>query len=192
MKIRVTKEKGWYRNKLGEVFEVVGRNKYNSGWTVKVWNTDACEWDNTTHFISDGNYEVVGADVQPKVHEIDGKQYVEVDRKAEVGDKIVSLVTLIDIHEGGIYEVTFIGEDGDPHFIDDVGHGWHMNGIEQYRVLEPVEPTKSIVDILANLSQKIVELEKRIVELESDPYEIIFTSAQVESIIRMTSGGAND
>jgi len=220
MKIRVTAEKGWYRNKLGEVFEVVGRNKYNTGWTVKVWKTDACEWDATTYFISDGSYEVVEDDTQPKVHEIDGKQYVEVERKAEVGEKIIislgsgwyknNVGNVYEVISGkslgfsGLSEAVYVDhEDNNETRISCVVHS-------EYRVLEPVEQPeeelvtategnpKEMLDLVGNLARRVTELEQIVGQYNGLFRDLAhrlgenFTAKQVAEIIKALGVGAND
>ncbi|MCA1184628.1 hypothetical protein [Bacillus licheniformis] len=68
------------------------------------------------------------------------REYVEVDRKAEVGDKVICLDdTGGDLTIGGIYTIDeIIEEDGTGYgFIDDVGDERAFWGEAKYNVLEP-------------------------------------------------------
>jgi hypothetical protein len=110
---------------------------------------------------------------------IDGARYRLVDRKAKVGEKvlIVNARPLLPYsHVGEVVEI--IGTDGDtyggmlkPYDIGEKGAVYRF----QYRVLEPVEPveegddvltvdeteaSKSVIDLLANLAQRVTELER--------------------------------
>jgi hypothetical protein len=112
---------------------------------------------------------------------IDGKRYRLVNRKAKAGEKVIiteTHPTLVYTKIGEIVKI--IKTDGDtcgsmfkPHDIGEKGAVYHF----QYQVLEPVEPindiitaeendSKSVIDLLANLTQRLVELEKRVVAID--------------------------
>lgn len=117
---------------------------------------------------------------EPKVHVIDGVTYVEVERKAEVGEKVIVISPAIgrgwyNGKVGDIFEVIdgseygFIGEtleSGDIY----VENGGNSNGIcayisrNNYRVLDPIETKASpqITDILANLARRVSSLEQQL------------------------------
>lgn len=57
MRIRIINGKGWYTHKVGEVFEVVGRNAYDTGYHVEY------EGETNLYYVSDGNYEIVDEDM---------------------------------------------------------------------------------------------------------------------------------
>jgi hypothetical protein len=61
MKIRITKGRGWYRDCVGEIFEVTGRHEKFNAYYVKVWDDEINEWTTNTFFVTDGNYEIVEA-----------------------------------------------------------------------------------------------------------------------------------
>lgn len=115
--------------------------------------------------------------------QIDGVRYRMVDRKAEVGEKVIVVVandTLVYRNVGEIVEI--IETDGDtfggmikPHDFGEKGAIYHF----QYLVLEPVEPaeesddvltvdeteaSKSVIDLLANLARRVADLEQKLGE----------------------------
>jgi hypothetical protein len=93
-----------------------------------------------------------------KTHVIDGVTYVEVERRANVGEKIIDKI------DGEI--ATVLGIMGYPS-----GKGRH--GVEirkngewvpdsEYHVLEPLKETPDITDILANLANRVHSLEQQL------------------------------
>jgi hypothetical protein len=93
-----------------------------------------------------------------KTHVIDGVTYVEVERRANVGEKIIDKI------DGEI--ATVLGIMGYPS-----GKGRH--GVEirkngewvpdsEYHVLEPLKGTPDITDLLANLARRVASLEQQL------------------------------
>jgi uncharacterized coiled-coil protein SlyX len=104
---------------------------------------------------------------EPKAHVIDGVTYVEVDRAAKVGDKVIRNEQLEFV--GRVYEVYSA-------YSSSIGRGVlckHINGhahLTNYRVLEPLESEEccesvdnpSITDIIANLARRVASLEQQL------------------------------
>jgi DNA repair ATPase RecN len=59
MRIRITYGSGWYRDCVGEIFEVTGRHTRYDAYYVKRWNDSTNEWETHNGWVSDGNYEIV-------------------------------------------------------------------------------------------------------------------------------------
>ena len=104
-----------------------------------------------------------------KTHVIDGVTYVEVDRKAEVGDKI--LITKFD--EESVREVRKVERvssfKGDFYIDKPIrGEAYLDVAYDEYFVLEPVEsgePTQAspqVIDMLANLARRVSSLESQL------------------------------
>jgi hypothetical protein len=92
-----------------------------------------------------------------KTHVIDGVTYVEVDRKAKVGD----LAFVFDHSTGypganGIHKVDDVEFDGHIHY---GSFGRRPGG---YRVLEPIEANPDVTDLLANLARRVHSLEQQL------------------------------
>ncbi|MEC0756449.1 hypothetical protein P8884_22505 [Bacillus haynesii] len=104
------------------------------------------------------------------------REYVEVDRKAEVGDKVICLDdTGGDLTIGGMYTIDkIIEEDGTGYgFIDDVGEERAFWDEAKYRVLVPVKSSEEEpqpadpIDVIANLATRVAELERQIKKLNA-------------------------
>lgn len=102
-----------------------------------------------------------------KTHVIGGVTYKEVVRKAEVGEKIVIYGV-----EGAIYAIAGVVTK----------NGEHVNGFapEVYRVLEPIDPpqttpTGDLLEITANLTRRVHELERENKRLRDDVTETLGT-----------------
>jgi hypothetical protein len=91
-------------------------------------------------------------------HVIDGVTYVEVERRANVGEKIIDKI------DGEI--ATVLGIMGYPS-----GKGRH--GVEirkngewvrdsEYHVVEPLKETPDLTDLLANLARRVASLEQQL------------------------------
>jgi septal ring factor EnvC (AmiA/AmiB activator) len=105
-----------------------------------------------------------------KPHVIDGVTYVEVERQAKVGDKIIVLNSewVPNSCVGNIYEVKTVKPDliyTDGQYRD----GSALNlWRKEYVVLEPTEtvsPTQSspsVTDLLANLARRVASLEQQL------------------------------
>jgi len=112
---------------------------------------------------------------------IDGVRYRMVGRNAKVGEKVIVVVandTLVYRNVGEIVEIietdgSSFGEMIRPHDFGKKGAIYHF----QYLVLEPVEPaeesddetetSKTVLDLLANLAQRVTELERNLTEVDS-------------------------
>jgi hypothetical protein len=155
---------------------------------------DVCGW-------ADGYYKTL--EPTDIVH-IDGARYRIVDRKAKEGDKII-------IVKGFEYHDWFkIGETAIVEEVDNIGNvyadfnenkrGEWCVGRNYYRVLEPVEPaeegddvltvdeteaSKSVLDLLANLAQRVTELERKFENLESRQKRLMGRIADTEEKIEM-------
>ncbi|MEY8188630.1 hypothetical protein AB4X15_03005 [Peribacillus simplex] len=102
---------------------------------------------------------------ETKTYLIGDKKYIEVDRAAKVGDKIV----IVDAsYTGGTYVngdfltvTTSFGTAGVrcEEIANERNYGGQVDPGE-YRVLEQVEPTPDIHDLLANLAQRVTSLER--------------------------------
>jgi peptidoglycan hydrolase CwlO-like protein len=111
-----------------------------------------------------------------KTHVIDGKTFVEVERKAKVGEKVIivkawdsggmyangSIITAEKIDDRGIYsEQVCTGEEGSNcgGFIAD----------REYRVLKPVDQApKSTEDLIANLVRRVAALESQLRDTQNN------------------------
>jgi hypothetical protein len=125
---------------------------------------------------------------EPKVHVIDGVTYVEVDRKAEVGDKIIVIKDdefMCQDHIGEIHEVTKLTKTL-TYTTGKWDDGSTLNLLkEEYRVLEPLaseevtvdssqaseqviasvdesQASAAVVNMFTALSRKIVSLERQL------------------------------
>lgn len=150
---------------------------------------------------------------QPKVRIIDGKQYVEVERRAKVGDNVV-IIKLVNGGEasftiGNIYKVISNEYDSFLDVIDDDGD---LAGIlhDEYRVLEPInieeeelvtataDNPDQIIELLGNLARRVTELEQRVSQYKALFRDLAnrsgekFTAKQVAEIIKALGVGAND
>lgn len=111
---------------------------------------------------------------------IDGERYRMVDRKAKVGEKVIivdakwafgkyengSVIVAEDVNECGIYNDSV--EKADLNNEGLIAH-------REYRVLEPVErvePVLSTSDLIANLAKRVVELERRLSDINADVNEV--------------------
>ncbi|MDR4318698.1 Uncharacterised protein [Niallia circulans] len=148
-----------------------------------------------------------------KVHTIDGKQYVEVEREAKVGENVI-ITNLENAGEasftiGNIYKV--INNDYDS-FLDVIDDDGDLAGIlhDEYRVLEPIEPEEEefvtasadnpdqIIELLGNLARRVTKLEQRVSQYNALFRDVAnrsgekFTAKQVAEIIKALGVGAND
>lgn len=134
-----------------------------------------------------------------KVHTIDGKQYVEVGRKAEVGEKVIIIddKTIPD-HNGKIGVVMFTYDDGVSVDVNESIDYYPFVFEGEYRVLEPIDSEDDlvtasadnpdqIIELLGNLARRVTELEQRVSQSGEK-----FTAKQVAEIIKALGVGAND
>lgn len=107
---------------------------------------------------------------EAKTHVIDGKTYVEVERKAKVGDLIV--YNYNGISESTPRKVTEVDETVARFNVycccedrEEVSGYTHA----AYRVLEPVDQApESIVDIIANLIRRVASLESQLRDTQAN------------------------
>jgi hypothetical protein len=111
---------------------------------------------------------------------MDGKEYVEVERKANVGDKVVVIKSGGWYHTGQTFEVISGKKYGFRETPSEYGSVYVESGeniynercsfisLERYRVLEPLESEDSplITDLLANLARRVEYLERKATSLE--------------------------
>lgn len=96
-----------------------------------------------------------------KTHVIDGVTYVEVERKAEVGDKIVMIYYGDSGYDAGdIFDVKGTNKTY-ANFRDNDGD-LRSALKNRYRVLEPLTSNPDLADILANLARRVQSLEQQL------------------------------
>jgi hypothetical protein len=118
------------------------------------------------------NIEIDGNLYATDIIQVDGKRYRMVNRKANVGEKVIITKghpTLVYKDVGEIVEIlaTISGTfDGmiKPHDFGEKGAVYHF----QYRVLEPIEPSDSQLDIIARLTRKVAQLERENTDIKRD------------------------
>jgi hypothetical protein len=129
---------------------------------------------------------------EAKTHVIDGVTYVEVDRKAEVGDKVLivnaefsygmyrngDLITVERMDDTGIYNksIACVGTGGS----NSSGCIYH----EEYLVLEPLENESSpqITDLIANLANHVHSLEQQLRDTQSNVEKLAEELATVKHL----------
>jgi hypothetical protein len=95
-----------------------------------------------------------------KTHVIDGVTYVEVDRKAEIGDKVMGRLT------GNYYDVVDVDCKGTVFSKDECVVHQH-----NYTTLVKVvscEANPSVTDLLANLARRVSSLEQQLRDTQSN------------------------
>jgi hypothetical protein len=106
-------------------------------------------------------------------HIIDGVNYVEVNRKAEVGDKVLikhAWITYGKYANGSVLKVDRLHPYGIES--DSVGTPGNRNGAvaeKEYVVIEPADKTKASPDIhelLAHLARKVVSIEHQLTDTQ--------------------------
>ena len=98
-----------------------------------------------------------------KTHEIDGVTYVEVRRKAKAGERVI-VVDEEDLNGNGYSNgsIFIVGKQlrGFPDLVET------RDGItlfdSEYRVLEPLEASPDVLDMLANLARRVTSLESQL------------------------------
>jgi hypothetical protein len=114
-----------------------------------------------------------------KTHVIDGVTYVEVDRKAEVGDKIISLIDdplqNKDFYVGSLHTVTAVEEsDDDGDYCVGISESRGFYSTAKYRVLAEVkeccvdttQASPAVIDMLANLARRVTSLERQLADTQ--------------------------
>lgn len=168
-KVRIKKASySWYANRIGEVFEVeqFGASAYITLDDKYCFDIDDCE----------------------DVHEIDGVLYKEVARKAKVGEKVI-VVDADKVFSYGSYTngdvFTMTRDSHNDRLLIEVDGTFH-DGSElnlsddEYRVLEPIIPppstsTDDLLEITANLTRRVYDLERENKKLRDDVTETLGT-----------------
>jgi hypothetical protein len=114
---------------------------------------------------------------EPKVHVIDGVTYVEVDRKAKEGEKVIA-IKADDYEIGEVLTVTesdrwCLYAPGEAISVKEYDCGMYH---DEYRVLEPRESeevtvdssqaSEQVIEMFAALSRKIVSLERQLADTQ--------------------------
>jgi hypothetical protein len=99
------------------------------------------------------------------------KRYRMVERRVRIGEKV--LITVDSKIKGVAFTVSGFDSDGDLVFSD---HYYAKHG--DYVVLETVEQSPSVLDMIANLSEQIVKLNRRIDRLADANEQAIATVAR--------------
>ncbi|MEI2356077.1 hypothetical protein [Mesobacillus zeae] len=110
-------------------------------------------------------------------------RYRLVERKAEVGEKV------LDLSDGEILEINNIRGDG-RRLYDESAPIWE----EEYRVLipvnfEPAEPTPDIHDILANLAARVHDLESQLRDTQGN---VERQGAEIETVKHLAKSNEED
>jgi hypothetical protein len=100
-----------------------------------------------------------------KTYVIDGKEYVEVARRADIGEKIIITKHPNEpAYHGNIYKVTSIPDKGKVSaegLIAITSHDVFYHG--EYRVLVEVDvESPDVTDLLANLARRVTSLESQL------------------------------
>ncbi|MEK4910585.1 hypothetical protein [Niallia sp. FSL M8-0099] len=155
---------------------------------------------------------------QPKVHTIDGKQYVEVERNVRVDDLIliVAAVETYDMYNNG--DILIVGGIADNGVYSESAE-YHAPGSgnrdgfiadSEFVVIEPIDSEEEefvtasadnpdqIIELLGNLARRVTELEQRVSQYNALFRDLAnqsgekFTAKQVAEIIKALGVGAND
>lgn len=135
-----------------------------------------------------------------KIHEIDGKKYVEVARKAKVGEKVIvvydfysfkrgQLLGVIDPNKYGFYDEgeTYVDCESNQY-----GSSIAIIEEDNYRVLETIEEEceakPDVTDLLANLACRVASIEQQLTDaqrnIERQSYELAETDAKAEMLLK--------
>lgn len=106
-----------------------------------------------------------------KTHVIDGVTYKEVARMAKEGDKVVH------VYDGIVTEVEDVGVTISGYTCPEFGDEVIRISEGYYRVLEPIDtpPTDDLLEITANLTRRVHELEREQKKLRDDVTETLGT-----------------
>lgn len=129
------------------------------------------------------------------------REYVEVDRKAEVGEKVVHVNKDRDESDGIVTEVTSVGLG----VVDVVEYaspiGENVVGISHghYRVLVPVEAEADepqpadLIDVVSNLATRVADLE-RTIKRQKDEIDTLHKDNRTlgEELARLKEGAENE
>jgi hypothetical protein len=98
-----------------------------------------------------------------KTHVIDGVTYVEVDRIANVGEKVLVVESFPFANAGEVHTIRKVNHFGRDYATDKTS----IMNFSRCVVLEPLEETPDINDLLANLARRVASLERQNASLES-------------------------
>lgn len=128
-----------------------------------------------------------------KTHVIDGVTYVEVDRKAEVGEKVYISKVPSDYETfEKVFTVSKYDDDGDLLF-EETSNYFTRHG--DYVVLEPLETvdeseaSPQVIDMLANLARRLTTAERRVTSLET---QLRATQRNLETFAEQTESNSED
>jgi hypothetical protein len=151
--------------------------------------SDICEGVEFEPYLNEGEVdETIGwADGYYKTLEptdvvvIDNQRYRIVNRKAKVGEKVIVVDAYINGESYKNGDIFVVREARHSVVFVTIGSGRHIALSHfEYNVLEPVEPTKitepvevdtrhaspQVIDMLANLAQRVTELERELSEIK--------------------------
>jgi hypothetical protein len=101
---------------------------------------------------------------EAKTHVIDGVTYVEVKRKAEVGDKVLIVSNQMghDLDIGSIYTLERDGYTN-RYYIEEVdGSKKDYVVIELLQTVDTTQASPAVIDMLANLARRVTQLESQL------------------------------
>ncbi|PAD91640.1 hypothetical protein [Shouchella clausii] len=166
-KVRIKKagsKEYWYADKIGEVFEVAQSPVFCEKYEVIEGWRKPCK--------------LLDKDDVSTIREIDGVLYEEVERMAGIGEIIINpddgiptKVTAVSGNSVYVERYLTVDEDGiEVVSVVGVRHGY-------YRVLEPIDvtPTDELLEIIANLTRRVHELERENKRLRDDVTETLGT-----------------
>lgn len=157
----------WYADKIGEVYEVAQSPEFREKYEVIEGWRKPCK--------------LLDKDDVSTIREIDGVAYEEVERMAGVGEIVINpddgIPTKVTaVSDNSVDVEGYLTVDEDEIGVDSVVgilHGY-------YRVLEPVDPqpstpTDELLEITANLTRRVHELEREQKKLRDDVTETLGT-----------------
>jgi hypothetical protein len=130
-----------------------------------------------------------------KTHVIDGVTYVEVDRKAEVGDKVIiengdgwyrsHVGEVFNVIDGKTYGFSVYGpENGDVYVATDGNYNGCCSFVSKgdYRVIVNAgeNPLPDVTDLLANLARRVSSLEQQLSSTQANVEKLAEELANVK------------
>jgi hypothetical protein len=115
-----------------------------------------------------------------KTHVIDGVTYVEVNRKAMVGEKVIALSNwTTDRYSIGDILTVVDSWKGSGDVLTEDGHAIRLC---EYHVLEPIETEASpqVTDLLANLARRVSSLEQQLRDTQRNTEKLAEELANVK------------
>ncbi|GIN10191.1 hypothetical protein J26TS2_00580 [Shouchella clausii] len=159
-KVRIKKARNkayWYADKIGEVYEVAQSPEFCEKYEVIEGWRKPCK--------------LLDKDDVSTIREIDGVLYEEVERMAGVGEFVINpddgIPTKVTaVSDNSVDVEGYLTVDEDEIGVDSVVgilHGY-------YRVLEPIDvtPTDELLEIIANLTRRVHELERDNTNIKRD------------------------